>query len=182
MPSVSATASSAPRRPIRSNGSDAPTAVLDVGRTATGPASYATGGFEVDLSASYSSLKSVLVASANDGRQYEVDATDFTTGKFKLKAKNPRAAATPTGTNSTPTFTGSALGTHTHGSVTCGGGHVSGTCTYNGGAISAGTPAGTVSAPTFTGDAIAAAVAAEVAATTNLSASTVAYWVVGVPV
>lgn len=55
---------------------------------------------------------------------------------------------TPAGTNSVPTFMGSALGTHTHTIPpgTDGGGGTSG-------ATSAGTPAGTVSAPAFTGTA-----------------------------
>lgn len=87
-------------------------------------------------------------------------------------------AYTPAGTNSVPTFTGSALGTHTHDFTVIGGQAGSTTnnianyagpligkqeatnATYigansatNGGVVagSAGTPAGTVSAPTFTG-------------------------------
>lgn len=85
---------------------------------------------------------------------------------------------TPAGTNSVPTFTGSALSTHTHDFTVIGGQAASTTndianyagpllgkeqatnATYlgansatNGGVVaaSAGTPAGTVSAPTFTG-------------------------------
>jgi len=89
-------------------------------------------------------------------------------------------AYTPAGTNSAPTFTGSALGTHTHDFTVIGGQASSTTnnianyagpiigkeqatdATYvgansatNGGVVaaSAGTPAGTVSAPIFTGTA-----------------------------
>lgn len=49
-------------------------------------------------------------------------------------------AITPAGTNSAPTFTGSALGTHLHG-----------VGTYDNAAVTAGTPAGTNQALTFTG-------------------------------
>lgn len=88
------------------------------------------------------------------------------------------------GTNSAPTFTGSALAGHSHGAGTYGadatsggtpsgsiswpagvptftgsalGTHSHGVGSYAGAATSAGTPAGTVSQPTFTGNAVAAA-------------------------
>ncbi len=55
---------------------------------------------------------------------------------------------TPAGTINTPTFTGAALGTHTH-SIPAGTDGAGGTS----GATSGGTPAGTISALTFTGTA-----------------------------
>lgn len=80
---------------------------------------------------------------------------------------------TPAGTNSAPTFTGSALATHTHtftGSAataasttaspklvtanTSTGVATVTTATGTNSAVSAGTPAGTVSAPVFTGSAL----------------------------
>lgn len=66
---------------------------------------------------------------------------------------------TPAGTISAPTFTGAALGTHTHSFTPEGTNANDGPPeTFTGtpgttGATSAGTPAGTVSAPTFTGTA-----------------------------
>jgi len=96
------------------------------------------------------------------------DDVDFDTVEETGGAKT----ATPTGTNSAPTFTGAALGTHSHGvgtlaadshgvttqtaatgvdfeAVTAIDDHALSGSTD---AVSAGTPAGTVSAPTFTGD------------------------------
>lgn len=58
-------------------------------------------------------------------------------------ATSSDSAGTPAGTNSAPTFTGSALAGHTHGDGSLATDSVSG-----------GTPAGTVSAPTFTGNAL----------------------------
>lgn len=66
-----------------------------------------------------------------------------------------------TGTISAPTFTGSALGTHTHSFTPAGTNANDGPPeTFTGtpgttGATSAGTPAGTISAPTFTGTSVA---------------------------
>lgn len=118
------------------------------------------------------------------------------------------AGITPAGTISAPTFTGSALATHTHDMKVIGGQGAAGTDAVTapaatdilgkqeagdadilgadvltkGGVMlaSAGTPAGTVSAPTFTGTAVAAAALAEVAASTNLSTLTgVAVYAIG---
>ncbi len=67
-------------------------------------------------------------------------------------------AYTPSGTNSAPAFTGSALGTHTHTVTPTGTNDASSPPIFTGdvdttSATSAGTPAGTVAAPTFTGNA-----------------------------
>jgi hypothetical protein len=125
---------------------------------------------------------------------------DYKLGKLQAFASG---AATPAGTISAPTFTGSALAAHRHvlhfqtsaaaNAVTAAANQlrtpaaafdVAGVADSAGEGgivdVSAGTPAGTVSAPTFTGTAIAAAALAEAANATNLSTFVVRVRAVGV--
>jgi len=133
-----------------------------------------------------------ITRSKNDGTTINVTVPDYTTSAY-IKAGiaasiGPNAAAgasssdsagTPAGTISTPTFTGSALGTHAHelpfvfsGSnlILCtsfstganrtmvttflGAGTSGSLAVEKSNTISAGTPAGTISTPTFTGSAL----------------------------
>jgi len=167
--------------------------------------SYPTGGEEV--SAARLGLKKIdgvhVIGHDTSAAGYFVDY-NFETGKLQAFVS---AGFTPAGTNSAPTFTGSAMSAHSHtlhlndGDVADGattrvnaGSNLLGANTGSdisitgvadtsgrGGIVnaSAGTPAGTVSAPTFTGTAVAAAALAEVANATNLSALRVRAVVIG---
>lgn len=92
----------------------------------------ASSGYTPDTSTSTSTTSGYSTASATTG--------------ITASSANPGGGSanyTPAGTNAwpagVPTFSGSALGTHSHG------------LTGSSAAVSGGTPAGTVSAPSFTG-------------------------------
>jgi len=156
---------------IANNGTMVTNAVtIDMNRKVTGPASYATGGIPIDLSATYTTILSVIgqgcfatgTSNANvSGRLIDVNQTGsdvFTSGKFRLFSRIG-AAVTPTGTNSAPAFTGN---------VPAASGICIATCTNNHPAIAA--PTGSVAAPTFTGTASGAISLTERANASNESA------------
>lgn len=156
-------------RPIRNAGSPVSGAVIDV-RSVTGPASYATGGIPVDLSAAYSSILDVIptafvttatgITSPLRLFQRNQTGTDlFSSGKFRLMALGVGAHThtydktdTPTGIQSSEGPLGA--GNHTH------------SLTFT------STASGATSTDVFR----------EMAAATNLSTFTINFVVIGVPV
>lgn len=166
--------------------------------------SYPTGGEQISASAfglsRFSRIMLRPTGAAAGGAGYVFDATisaDGTTAKILVVQS---AGFTPAGTNSAPSFTGSALAAHRHtfflnnaevadgattrvnagtnllGANTGSDISVAGVAdtTGHGGVVdvTAGTPAGTVAAPTFTGTAVSAGAFVEVGNTTDLSALT----------
>lgn len=133
---------------IRSGGTASPLAYLDV-QSVAGPATYATSGIPVDLSATYTTVLCVAPTRAyitatkvafgsNPQTVNETGSDLFTNAKFRIFLLR---STTPAGTISTPTFTGSALGGgHSCGAVGCDSSHPNTTTL----------PAGTNSTPTFT--------------------------------
>ena len=153
-----------------------------------GALTYPSGGVPVptyEKFGMYRTLDYLIISDGNDASGY--------TWKYDKENKKLRAwqsaGFTPAGTNSAPTFTGSALAVHGHTLHLNNADVLDGTTTtVNAGtdllgantgsdiavttvadttgrggivSITAGTPAGTVAAPTFTGTAVAAGVMAE---------------------
>lgn len=153
--------------------------------------SYATGGvvFPKEI-AGISRIIGMIPIAGGAGYVFEfVPATASAEAKIKIYRS---AGFTPAGTNGTSavtgtaaaqTFTGSALGTHTH-TVPSGTDGAGGTT----GATSGGTPAGTngtsavtgtAAAQTFTGTAVAAGAMVEVANGVNLAAVDPTFLIIG---
>lgn len=169
--------------------------------------SYPTGGeliSAVDLGLAY-----MEVLNVNPRSGYIFDGVVATGGATANVIAYTSGGFTPAGTNSVPTFTGSALTAHTHtlflnnaevsdgattrvnagtnllGANTGADISVAGVADVSGHGgivqITGGTPAGTVTAPNFTGTAVVAATLAQVANATNLATLTgVVFSVLGV--
>jgi hypothetical protein len=123
--------------------------------------SYATGG--TSLTAVNVGLRVIDQIRIDPKSGYVFEYNDTTQKVMVYRS----AGFTPSGTVGAPTFSGSALGTHTH-SIPAGTDAGGGTS----GETSGGTPAGTNSAPAFTGAAVAATTLVEVANGVDLSALT----------
>lgn len=145
-------------------------------RTVVGPASYATDGIPVDLSAIFSTLRSVRILRAYvtatgvvDGREYQVNeiSTD-TLANRKFRIKVFRATA-PGAT----TFGDFLSATGTANSITCAA--VAGSADL----VQAAGAGKTAAVVALTG---ATTLLTEIAAATNLAAITVEYEAIGVPV
>lgn len=170
--------------------------------TITFDSSYPTGG--ESLTAANVGLGSISFIEFNQGSSGYTFQYDYANSKVLVYRS---AGFTPAGTNSAPTFTGSALAAHRHtlflnnaevadsansrvnagtdllGANTGSDISITGVADTSGHGgivdVTAGTPAGTVSAPTFTGTAVSAAALVEVANATNLSTVTVAFRALG---